>query len=280
MTTAGDTEFVFVSGTDEESAALTAAAIELCDGFGTGALRLGLHVEPGGLADLVEGRASRAGFAARARARRAEGAYDLSALGSEREFDEDVERLTAAYLDDPVEAARGFLLRVAERHGTPALVEHSPDNLRHAQILSHIVPGARFVSAIRDGRDAADRMVASGEASDHEEALARWLARVRFLDAGAHGQTDGTPYALAGDHLHVTVVRGPEPLAEGSAEAKALRRFLGGETAEVGAPPTGSASHSRRLRRSYERALHALRQENAHCAAALVAAYESEAGRG
>jgi hypothetical protein len=55
------------------------------------------------------------------------------------------------------EAEAGFreLLREAEESGKPFLAEKTPRHIRRVSLIRSIVPGARFVAAVRDGRDVA-----------------------------------------------------------------------------------------------------------------------------
>jgi hypothetical protein len=173
---------VLISGTDEEAGRIAAGSAA---GDDARLVSVGVHAEPGGLTDLVEAKASRAGFERRVRERWASGAGDLRSAFDERALDAALERLAGEYLDDPVVAARTFLLGTFTRlaaDGDSAVIDLSPDNLRYGQLLTRILPEARFVSAVRDGRTAA---------ADGAAGLEPWEARIRYLDEGVPGRRTG-----------------------------------------------------------------------------------------
>jgi hypothetical protein len=287
-------EVVLIGGTDRNAGHAVAVAIDRFDGFGTGPVEAGFHAESGGLPDLLEGKASLVGFGSRVRNRWWRRDGGLGAIASEEQLEAALERLRSDYVDDPLPAARRFFLDlmsppVTRRRGR-RIVDWSGDNLRYAQILHQLLPEARFVSAIRDGREAALHLAAQGRVDDPVAGLLPWLERVRELDVGVHGNEDGGAYALPADRLHVIVlgrVESPEATDEASAALRSLRTFVqaDGETAAdtplstdstLGAleSPELSKADRRRLRRQYERALKTLRGEGVHAAAALSAAYE------
>jgi sulfotransferase family protein len=287
-------EIVFVGGTDRDAAHTVALAIERLEGFIAVSVELGFHAERGGLADLLEGKASLTGFASRMRDRWWNRDHGLSGLVSEEQLESAMERFGSHYLDDPVAAARQLFLDltlpVVAEQGGRALVEGSPDNLRCAHLLQAMFPEARFVSAMRDGRDAASLLVAQGRAKDLPTGLMRWLDRVRCLDAGVRGEEEGTGYGLPSDQLHVVVLSQSADRQAGSDRVSAvlagLRDFVGAGRESPAPDPgpsgpglgeCGSVETSRfgrwRLRRRYGRVLEELRREGVHCAPALTNAY-------
>jgi hypothetical protein len=101
---------------------------------------------------------------------------------------ESVEAIGRRYLetcrDDPLAAGAvligEIIAPVLAAAGKPGWVEHSPNNALHAARLHEMLPEARFVHPVRDGRDAAlsiSRM--PWGPSDPFEALRLWGHRVR-----------------------------------------------------------------------------------------------------
>ncbi len=251
MTNRQTVELVFISGTDSEAGRLVAE--QQADPGGL-PLTVGFHAEPGGLPDLLEGRVGLEGFASRTRDRWWGVDAQLRSSAGEDLLEGALARLAADYRSDPIAAARRLFFELtsplARRCKVRALVEYSDQNLVHAQILHSLLPDARFVSAVRDGREAALALVAQGEVSDPVEGLGVWLQRVRELDVGVHGEEDGEPYELPTDRLDVVVLE------------------------RTGGPAEVSRVDRLRLERRYSRALQALRREGVHCATSLIVADE------
>jgi len=284
-----DLEVIFVGGTDQAAAQGVGWAIHRL-GDCAAPVEMALHAEPGGLPDLLEGKASLGGFEARCLGRWVHRPRGVGSVATEEQIKESCGRLAREYPNDPIAAARRFLVDLISQlvagGDRRLLVDTSPDNLRYAQVLHELLPTARFVSAIRDGRDASVHDAAAREAGDAVIGLGRWLRRVRELDAGIQGREDGGAYQLPPGLLHVTVIGSPH--GRGEYAAAALRNL--GELADGHREaseaddaiefmlrthdPPRSAPHPLRLRRHYRHALKTLNREGAHCAATLLAAYE------
>ena len=196
---------------------------------------------------------------------------------------------------DPLEACRdlfwAFARAAAGDPGGRTLVEAGTENIRQAQTLARLVPGARFVHVVRDGRDVAAELREEAMAPHGmTAALARWMERLREAEDGLRGEEDGAPYAIPEERVAVVVL---DELASTGREAAysdllaALR--LEGEPSipEAVAPELEAAAigrgrwrrHARGpgrwwIQRTYERMLGELEREKNHAAAPLVRAYE------
>jgi hypothetical protein len=258
------------------------------------------HCDTDGMPDLIEGRVSLKRFVLKLRqvwwgGGAGAGRGRLDEVVPQDRFDAAVDRFSATYLDDPLDACRGLfddlLAPLASAEGKPGLVETSARNLHRAPILARLFPDARFVHVVRDGRVAAFRLAETDWGpQDPLAGIDWWAERVRRVDDAVRGEEDGTSYSLGPDRLHVLVL---DELLNGDREPPyaALLDFLAVED-EPGArefldrwlgPPdptrhaweNGMSPWKRlRLRRKYERTLGALQREGVHCAPQLIEAYE------
>lgn len=148
----------------------------------------------GGLADLVEGRTTTRAFERRLLDQwfdrgHGKGLFwitDRTTIRAAiRELDADLHR-------DPLPAARRFAHRLLDPATIAAdgrgWVEETPGTLSAARTLSHILPDARFVHIVRDGRDAACSVVPLRYGpTDLSTALRWWERRLDRAYAGAAG---------------------------------------------------------------------------------------------
>jgi hypothetical protein len=285
-----DLQLTFVGGIDRADAALVAAAIGATPAYAAVPVELEFHCAPRGIPDLLEGRITLAGF----RDAIAERWWSdrLEKIAAPQQLDEALKRLAAGYERDPVGACRGLFcdlaVPVAERAGRPGLVERSVGNLVHAPTLERLFADARFVHAVRDGRDVAARELPHGRSAGELLAgVERWAERVRAIDASVRVREDGAIYGVWPERLAV-VVLGP-----GGEAFAGLRAFLDLED-DPPAPtalepdrapgPVSEWKHGlsrrerRRVARRYARTLRALADDGIHCAPALIEVRES-AGR-
>jgi hypothetical protein len=215
-----------------------------------------------------------------------------------REFDAAVASFERAYRDDPVAGCRGLYLDllgpVAEREGKPGLVEMSSHNIRSAQTLIRLFPEARFVHALRDGRDSAasvsdktwgPRRVGAG--------IGWWADRLRAIESGIRGSEDGAEYSVPDGRLRVVLLEdlvGPRRERTyaglldflGVEDEEPMRSFFESEmtpeSAHLGRWREGLSGPGRVLvRRRYELTVEALEREGNHAAPVLRAALAREA---
>ena len=258
------------------------------------------HCNKRGMPDLLGGRVSLAGFVEKLRdfwwhRVRIEGEpRGLYYLMTRRRFDAALELFAGAYHDDPLAACRrlfcDLLWPLAEEEGKPGLVEMSSHNVREAQTLRRIFPEARFVHAVRDGRDAASSVTTKTWGPDGIVAGIDWWAdRLRAIDAGVRGEEDGSLYTLPADRLCVVVL---DDLVGGDREAAYARLtgFVGADDdaamreffdrrmrpadAHLARWREGLGRLGRlRVQRKYDRTLAALERERNHAAVPLLEAY-------
>ncbi len=193
--------------------------------FHTVPIECRFHCNPGGLADVVAGRATPAEFLKKLRAfwwrrarvgervmvgararlgrRIADSAGDGKVRGLHKLMDR--EQLEAAARtfeagagEDVAEASRNLfydlLGPLAVEAGKPALVEMSCFTIAAAPALARIFPEARFVHAVRDGRDSGSSKVAKRQKAHHpsdvREGIDWWEGRMRTAEAGVRGLAD------------------------------------------------------------------------------------------
>ena len=96
---------------------------------------------------------------------------------------------------DPVGRAGGSSATCCGRwpteEGKPGLVEMSSHNVREAQTLRRLFPEARFVHAVRDGRDAASSVVAKTWGPRHHPQRDRLVGRSPARDRGRSARRRG-----------------------------------------------------------------------------------------
>ena len=96
---------------------------------------------------------------------------------------------------DPVAASRALFFDLlapsAADAGKPALVEMSCFTIASAPGLARIFPEARFVHAVRDGRDSGSSKAAKRQKEHHPTGVADgidwWLGRLRLAEEGVRG---------------------------------------------------------------------------------------------
>jgi hypothetical protein len=257
------------------------------------------HCDTDGIGDLIEGRVSLKRFLLKLReiwwgGGEGSGRGRLDQIVPAERFEAAVERFSASYLDDPLEASRtlfyDLLWPLAAADRKPGLVETSARNLHHAPVLARLFDEARFVHVVRDGRVAAFRLAETDWGpGDPVAGIDWWAERLRAVDGAVRGEEDGVSYSL-GPRLHVLVL---DEMLSGDREPPyaALLEFLGlddeppmrefldrwlgpADRARQGSANGMSRWQRLRLRRKYERTLDALRDEGVHCAPQLIAAYE------
>jgi hypothetical protein len=260
------------------------------------------HCNKRGIPDLLGGRVTLAGFTEKLRdfwwhrVRVDDQPRGLYNLLTRRQFDRAVEAFERGYHGDPIAACRrlfrDLLFPLAEEEGKPGLAEMSSHNIREAQTLRRLFPQARFIHAIRDGRDAASSVTTKTWGPERVAAGIDWWAdRLRAIEEGIRGEEDGAAFSLPPDRLHVVVL---DDLVEGERDAAYARlaAFVGDGADDAGmrqfferemSPANAHLSRWReglgrwgrlRVERKYERTLAALERERNHAAGPLIQAYE------
>lgn len=216
---------VFVGGTGRSGTHVVANILSRHSRFHMVPIECRFHCNPGGLADVVSGAATPEQFAAklggfwwrRARLgsrvfvgprallsrRIAESADDGKVRGLHKIIDrERLEAATKAFEAGAAESREAasrdlfydLLGPLAAAAGKPGLVEMSCFTIAAAPGLERIFPEARFVHAVRDGRDAGASKVSKRQKPHHPsdvgEGIAWWEDRLRGAEAGVRRLAD------------------------------------------------------------------------------------------
>jgi Sulfotransferase family len=300
-------ELVFIGGTGRSGTHALAQLLGRHSRLADVPLEARFHCNKRGMPDLLEGRITLRGYIAKLRGfwwhrvrvdGRPRGLYNLL---HRSQFDAALERFEAAYAEDPIRGCRELYLEllrpVADRRGKPGLVEMSSHNIRAAQTLLRLFPEARFIHALRDGRDSAASVTGKTWGPRRVGAAIGWWAdRLRSIETGIRGSEDGAPFSIPEDRFRVVLL---EDLVGDRRDAtySGLLDFVGLED-EAGirgyfdAEMTSEAAHLGRWReglsaprrlwvqRRYEWTVGALEREGNHAAPSLRAALEREASTG
>jgi sulfotransferase family protein len=220
-----DAHLVFVGGTGRSGTHVVANILGHHSRFYMVPIECRFHCNPGGLADVVDGRTSPKDFTRKLRGfwwrrarlgervlvgrralvgrRVAEASDDGKVRGLHKIVPR--ERLEAAAKafeagagEDPVAASRelffDLLAPLAAEAGKPSLVEMSCFTIAAAPALSRIFPEARFIHAVRDGRDSGASKVSKRQKAHHprdvREGIDWWEGRLRTAEAGVRELED------------------------------------------------------------------------------------------
>lgn len=109
---------------------------------------------------------------------------------------------------DRLEAGRAFVLGLARAQGVTAQrywIDTSPPNIAHADRIHALIPDARFVHMVRDGRDTmASVMAENWGPSDPEGAARWWAARMVAADTALRAVPDEGVLTLSLEELVVS----------------------------------------------------------------------------
>lgn len=297
-------EIVFIGGTGRSGTHALAQLLGRHSRLADVPIEARLHCNKRGMPDLLEGRITLHGYVAKLRGfwwhrvrvdGQPRGLYNLM---READFDAAVERFEAGFDADPIAACRelfcDLLWPVADRKGKPGLVEMSSHNVRASQTLLRLFPEARFVHALRDGRDSAASVAGKTWGPRRVGAAIGWWAdRLRSIEDGFRGSEDGAAYSIPGDRFRVVLLEDLVGYERERAYA-GLLGFLGiddepGMREFFATEMTAEKAHLGRWRqqlrgpsrawvqRRYEWTVAALEREGNHAAPALRAALEREA---
>lgn len=192
---------VFVGGTGRSGTTIVGELIGSSAPYALVPMETRFQVEPSGLVDLAHGRVGFDDFRTALfdrwfyREPGAAGPRGLHVIITRGDLDEALERLRTG-LDDDAWQASGQFLRdvldpVAERAGKETWVEMTPPTAERMNDLARMLPEARFVNMVRDGRDVASSVVKRRWGpNDFPGALKRWSNQ---LIAAGHAYSDTDP---------------------------------------------------------------------------------------
>jgi hypothetical protein len=191
---------VFVGGTGRSGTHVLAKLLGKHSKLALVPVEVRFHVEEAGFPGLLSGSVSKDRFLRRLRgfwwrgfqSGRMRGMYRF--LPKER-FEAAVEAFETAFDEDPEAACRRLfydLLEVRrERAGAEGLIEQSCDTIAQGETLAKLFGEARFIHAVRDGRDASASRVGQTHGLLHprtrRQGLDWWEQRIRAIDAGSRG---------------------------------------------------------------------------------------------
>ncbi len=303
-------DLVFVGGTGRSGTHVIARLLGQHSRYEMIPIECRFHCNPSGLADVVTGKATPAEFLDKLRrfwwhrvrygerawvrlaplARRGGKVRGLHKIIPRDRFEEAISRFEANCSGDVVQASRALFFDLlgplAAEAGKPAIVEMSCFTIASAPGLARIFPEARFVHAVRDGRDSGSSKAAKRQKAHHPtgvtDGIEWWLERLRLAEEGVRGLDDPERVVPIGlDEL----VWGDRERAYGDLlgfleldDEPAMREFFASHV-------SAEAAHRERwreglpeadqeaIRRRYEAALAELEAQGYHCAAVLRRAY-------
>jgi hypothetical protein len=211
-------DLVFVGGTGRSGTHVIARLLGHHSRWHMIPIECRFHCNPSGLADVVTGRATPDEFLVKLRrfwwhrvrhrgrawtrmtpiAARAGKVRGLHKIVPRERFESAVSRFRATSYRDVVGASRNLFFDLlgplAEQEGKPGLVEMSCFTIAAAPGLQAIFPEARFVHAIRDGRDAGSSKASKRQKEHHPtgvtDGIDWWLERMRLAEEGVRGMDD------------------------------------------------------------------------------------------
>ena len=177
--------FVFVGGTGRSGTHVVAKLINRNSAYKKVPNEARFHSDPGGFPDLLSGKTSLEQFVCKLRGPWWKGweRFRRTHRGLHRyvpqpRFEAAIATFETAFERDPEAACRELYIELlwplAAEEGAVGLVEQSCDTVAAAPTLLRLFPEARFIHAVRDGRDAAASRVNQ----------ARWLTAPRTMTQG------------------------------------------------------------------------------------------------
>ena len=307
-------DIVFVGGTGRSGTHVVARLLDHHPRYHMIPIECRFHCNPHGLADVVTGKSTPEEFVAKLRrfwwhrvryggralvrlrslAGRGGKIRGLHKIIARDRFEEAISGFEANCTRDVVQASRDLffdlLQPLADEAGKPALVEMSCFTIASAPGLAQIFPEARFVHAVRDGRDSGSSKASKRQKEHHPtgvtDGIEWWLGRLRLAEQGVRGLPDpGRVVPISLDELvWADRERAYSDLIEFLEldDQPPMREFFTGHM-------SAEAAHRERWREGlgedeqeairvrYEAALDELDREGYHCAEVLRRSYERSA---
>jgi hypothetical protein len=290
---------IFVGGTGRSGTHVLAKLLGKHSKLALVPVEVRFHVESAGFPGLLSGSVSKDRFLRRLRgfwwrgfqSGRLRGMYRF--LPKER-FEAAVAAFETGFEGDPGAACRQLfydLLEVRrERAGAEGLIEQSCDTVAQGETLAKLFPEARFIHAVRDGRDASASRVGQTHGllypRTRRQGLDWWEQRIRAIDAGARGIPADRLLTVSLDELLLLGrVRGLRPICRFVRiypQGKMKRFFIRRMTPELAHSERWREGLSDRraaeLQRAYEEIVDRLEADGVGCAPLLRRTLERSRG--
>jgi hypothetical protein len=236
------------------------------------------HAATGGLCDLLQGRTDLDAFIERCLGmwwrRGLRQHRGLHVIIAREALEAAIERFRSEFDANPWDAGRRLVHEVldpsAEHAGKPAWVDLSGSNIKSAPTLHRLLPQARFVHMVRDGRAVTAAILRKRDMTDDlGQALDHWVTRVRRSHAGLSMLPEGSVLTIMLDDLtahdrdatYARLARFLE-LADDGPMRRYFERTISPERAHVGAWRERMApADARWVDRHYRRVVRRLRRE-------------------
>lgn len=231
---------VFVGGTGRSGTTIAGELVGAGRDYALVPIELRFHVEKGGLRDLARGKVDIDTFEAAMystwykRSRGARGPRGVHVVIDRPGMDAAFERLRDTYDADPWAAAGTFLHDVIAplrtREGASSWVEMTPPNVKQMHLLIRMVPDAKFLNLVRDGRDVAASVSGRWWGPDDLESGVTWWGEQMMTIHRSVAATDPSRVltvrleSLVGPHGHTVYEQIVSLLGIG--DQREMRAFL------------------------------------------------------
>lgn len=208
------------------------------------------HASPKGLPDLLAGEVGLDEFLDQMRSawwKRGWGqGQGLQRLLAHEQFDAALGEFEKRFLDDPWGSSRRLVRAIldppAEQEGKPAWVEATGQTVERSSTLLRLLPDARFINMVRDGRAVVAGTLRKVDMTDDPmKALEKWVRMVRAADRAMRAA--GAPERFLTVHLDDLAARDRErafgrlveflEVDDDSSMRKYFNRKISGERANV-----------------------------------------------
>lgn len=184
---------VFVGGTGRSGTTIVGELIGASQAYALVPIELRFHVDKGGLGDMARGEVTVEQFESTMRKQwyvrppNNNGARGAHVIIDRPELDEALSRLRHHEAVNRWEAAGIFLDDVIQplrrSRGAESWVEMTPPNAKRANLLARMLPAAKFIHMVRDGRDVASSVVRrSWGPNDMPSALVWWGNQMKTIN--------------------------------------------------------------------------------------------------
>ena len=290
---------LFIGGTGRSGSHITARLLSKHHAYMLVPVEVRFHVDEEGFPWLLGGRVTKEEFMGRMRGFWWKGFQTnrfrgLHRLMARERFEAVLATFGERFDDEPDAACRELFLEllggVKGSRPEAGIIEQSCDTIAQAETLVRLFPEARFVHAVRDGRDAsASRVEQRGMLvypRTRRQGLEWWERRIRRIERGARAIPVSGLYQV---ELGELLERGPDRRLQvkslarfaGVRRTKRMRKFLRSqisrESANAGRWRRGlSEGQQADLDARYREILAALERDGVSCAPLLRRAYERD----